>query len=108
MVVCHVIAMVYMTMLFARGIRHTFLGNSWQAVAQVVSEATAPLLEGADGMRDERDEEVDKAIRQDGVRAKGKFRVVKCDETGKRELMRWGNGSGFDRFDITDIKDDSC
>ena len=98
MVVCRVIVMVYMTALFGLGIRHTFLGNSWQAVAQVVSEATAPLLEGADGMRDE---EGDKAIRQNGVRARGKFRVVKCDETGRRELMRWGDGRGFDRLDIT-------
>ena len=37
---------------FLRSTRSTMLGNAWQAVAQVVSEKTLPILHRADGMTD--------------------------------------------------------
>jgi hypothetical protein len=41
------------TVLFLKYTRSSFIGNYWQAVSQVVSKDTMPILEKADRMKDE-------------------------------------------------------
>jgi len=48
----HLLAVAWVVLWFLRVTTHTMLGNSWQAVAQVVSEETLPLLLRADDLKD--------------------------------------------------------
>jgi len=83
MVLCHAVATVWMTVWFVRAAKHTMLGNSWQAVAQVISEATAPLLNRASELKDE---QVKKVIHQDGTWMRKRYGISRDGKTGRTEL----------------------
>ena len=83
---CHLLAMACVTVWFLRATRHTMLGNSWQAVSQVVSDATLPLLQRAGYMKDS---EVTGIIRKQMGEA-GRYgiaRLRKPDRESRRELV---------------------
>ena len=67
----HVLAVVAVAVLFVRQTRCTELGNSWQAVAQLVTEDTQPLLPDACG---DKDDVFKKRLRKDGGDVR--YRVV--------------------------------
>src|SRR3569833_1996551 len=48
----HVVLVVWATVWFARKAEHSLLGNSWLAIAQVVSDATVPVLAQASMLND--------------------------------------------------------
>jgi len=78
----HWILVASITVCFLRQTQYTMLGNIWQAVAQVSSEATAPLLLQATNLKDC---EVKKLIRRN-VESRQKYRIVRSWTTGRREL----------------------
>lgn len=63
------------------------LGNSWQAVSQVVSEETLPLIRRASGLKDS---EVKGIIRRERNKA-GRYRIERSMKTRRSELvaMSW-------------------
>ncbi|MBE3041843.1 hypothetical protein IMZ48_04530 [Candidatus Bathyarchaeota archaeon] len=52
LVITHLIIVLVVTVLFLKYTRHSLVGNHWQAVSQVVSDQTLPILEQADGSED--------------------------------------------------------
>lgn len=83
---CHLLLVAWIVSWFLRATRHTMLGNSWQAVSQVVSDATLPLLQRADDLKDS---EVADVIRRE-MREAGRYGIVrlrKPDRGDRRELV---------------------
>ncbi len=86
MLVCHLVVAVWVTVWFVKATRHTMLGNSWQAVVQIVSDATLPLLQRASDLNDS---EVRGIIREEMGEA-GRYRIArlrKTDRGSRRELV---------------------
>lgn len=81
-VVLHLAVVATVVSLFLARTRVSLLGNYWQAVAQVVSNDTEPLLRRADGLRDT---EVEALIARD-LMARG---VVRERKNGRREFGVW-------------------
>lgn len=78
-VALHLAVVAAVVALFLARTRASLLGNYWQAVAQVVSSDTEPLLRRADGLRDS---EVEALIARE-LMAKG---VVRERHNGRREF----------------------
>ena len=68
--------------LFRERARSTMLGNAWQAIAQMVTDETMPLLEQADGMEDK---EVADVLRKTG-RDKESMGVLRSRARNRVEL----------------------
>ena len=88
MLVCHIFAVAGVTGWYVCVTRYTMMGNSWQVVAQVVSEETLPLIRRASGLKDS---EVKGIIRRE--RNKGdRYVIGRSGRTRRRELMgvSWG------------------
>ena len=80
---CHVLAVAGVTAWYLYVTRYTMLGNSWQAVSQVVSEETLPLIRRASCLKDS---EVRAIIRRE--RNKGeRYSIARSRETGRSELV---------------------
>ncbi|KAK0707763.1 hypothetical protein B0H67DRAFT_556394 [Lasiosphaeris hirsuta] len=88
--VAHLLVVGVVTAWYLRVTRHTMLGNSWLAVAQVVSEATLPVLWRVDGKGDR---EVKGVIEEEGLGGR-KYGVVRLRKTGRRELVAFPGGKG--------------
>ncbi|KID76120.1 uncharacterized protein G6M90_00g078150 [Metarhizium brunneum] len=77
--VTHLAVVVIVTILYLKCTNESLLGSSWQAISQVISDETLPILEHADRMNDE-------DIRR---WAKGQFldarnhQVIRCRSTGR-------------------------
>ncbi|KAL2132257.1 hypothetical protein VTI74DRAFT_4052 [Chaetomium olivicolor] len=82
MVMLHLLLTGYVTAWYLLCTRHTILGNGWQAVAQVASDATLPLLWHATGVGDR---DVKEKIRDTGASGR-KYRIVQSWAEGRREL----------------------
>jgi len=80
----HLTVVLVATLWYIRETRHSVLGQSWAAVSQVVSDATAPVLWQADSMRDDK---VEVILREEtGIRGR-EFGIVQLRKTGRRELV---------------------
>jgi hypothetical protein len=53
LIAAHFAIVAIATVLFLKYTKSSFIGNYWQAVSQVVSKDTMPILEQADKMKDE-------------------------------------------------------
>ncbi|KAF5127392.1 hypothetical protein E5D57_008322 [Metarhizium anisopliae] len=53
LVVIHLTLLVVVTIIYLKCTNESLLGSSWQAISQVISDETAPILEHADRMNDE-------------------------------------------------------
>jgi len=83
MLVVHVVLVAATTACFVRRTEHSFLGNSWSAVAQVMSDVTAPLLSRATELDDR---EVEKMIRSDEGGLRRRYGIARSQATGRTEL----------------------
>ncbi|KAK3349668.1 hypothetical protein B0T25DRAFT_504928 [Lasiosphaeria hispida] len=86
----HVVVVGLVVGWYLRVTRFTRLGNSWMAVAQVVSEATLPVLWRVSGMGDR---EVKEVIREEGLGGR-KYGVARLRKTGRRELVAFPGSQG--------------
>jgi hypothetical protein len=82
----HMILLFWTTAWFLRSNDLTMLGNSWQAVAQVVSYTTNPILWDSTGKTDKN---VNKEIERIG-RTKDRVWISKNHETGRNEFVPAG------------------
>ncbi|KAK3347279.1 hypothetical protein B0T25DRAFT_298285 [Lasiosphaeria hispida] len=80
---CHFMAVAGVAVWYLCVTRHTMLGNSWQAVSQVVSEATLPLLQRASNLKDA---DVKAIIREEMGEA-GRYGIARLRKTDRRELV---------------------
>lgn len=53
LVVIHLTLLVIVTIIYLKCTNESLLGSSWQAISQVISPVTLPILEHADRMNDE-------------------------------------------------------
>lgn len=83
MTAVHVLLTLCIVVWYLLGTDHTMLGNSWQAVAQVVSDKTLPLLKKATNTKDT---EVEELI-QRGQGTRQKYSIIKSKTTGRLELV---------------------
>lgn len=88
MLVCHALAVVGVTAWYVCVTRYSMMGNSWQVVAQVVSEEKLPLIQRASGLKDS---EVKAIIRRERNTA-GRYMIARSRKTRRSELvvMSWG------------------
>ena len=77
----HFLLLVIFVVLFTRSTSYSTIGNSWQAIAQVVSEDTVRVV---DASADMTDKEVGDLIRQAG--SETGFRLVKLDSRDRSEI----------------------
>jgi hypothetical protein len=83
----HLAIVIAVTIWYVKETRHSKLGNSWMAVAQVVSAATEPVLWRADAARDA---EVERILREEtgaGDGPHGGYGIVKLRKSGRREMI---------------------
>lgn len=82
-VVLHLLVTACVTVWYLLFTRHTMLGNSWQAIAQVASDATMSLVWQATGMRDG---DVKAKIGDDRAVPGRGYSIVQSRISGRREL----------------------
>lgn len=83
---CHLLAVATATTWYLQTTRHTMLGNSWQAVSQVASAVTLPVLQRATNLKDSR---VAAIIREE-IGNKGRYGISRRrrpDGGDRRELV---------------------
>lgn len=79
LIVIHLTLVVIITIFYLKYTNESLLGNSWQAISQVISDETLPILEHADRMNDEdinrwaKDQSLDPRIHS----------VIRCRSTGR-------------------------
>ncbi|KAF4505952.1 hypothetical protein G6O67_007847 [Ophiocordyceps sinensis] len=81
-VATHLVVVVIVTVLFFHFTSSSLLGNCWQAVAQVVTEDTLPILEQADAMKDK---EVERWAKGQSLHRK-RYGLVRNRRTGQTGL----------------------
>jgi hypothetical protein len=79
----HVLLTGYVVVWYLVVTRHTMLGNGWQAVAQVASNATLPLMWQATGVADR---DVKERIRDAGGGGR-RYMIAQSWASGRRELV---------------------
>ena len=79
----HVILVTLVVLMFLRQTRYSMLGNTWQALAQVITDQMVDYVDMASGMSDE---QVTKCMKERGEGA-GRVGVDRVDDTGKIGLV---------------------
>lgn len=79
LVVIHLTLLVIVTIIYLKCTNESLLGNSWQAISQVISDETLPILEHADRMNDE---DIRRWAKGQSLDA-GNHQVIRCRSTGR-------------------------
>jgi hypothetical protein len=82
MIGVHLAMMVFVVAWYLAFTRHSMLGNSWQAVAQVMSEETMPVLWQGTELQDG---EVKRRMEERGT---ARYKIGKSWHSGRRELQQ--------------------
>ncbi|KID86165.1 hypothetical protein MGU_06598 [Metarhizium guizhouense ARSEF 977] len=78
-IVMHFALVVIVTILYLKCTHESLLGSSWQAISQVVSEETLPILEHADRMNDE---DINRWAKDQSLDPRS-HSVIRCRSTGR-------------------------
>ncbi|EFZ01942.1 hypothetical protein X797_004580 [Metarhizium robertsii] len=79
LVVIHLTLLVIVTIIYLKCTNESLLGSSWQAISQVISDETLPILEHADRMNDE---DIRRWAKGQSLDA-GNHQVIRCRSTGR-------------------------
>lgn len=77
--VTHLALVGIVTIVYLKCTNESLLGSSWQAISQVISDETLPILEHADRMNDE---DIRRWAKGQSLDA-GNYQVIRCRRTGR-------------------------